>query len=445
MRVVHVPFCFYPDPAGGTEVYVAALAAAQCARGAQAIVAAPGEVEASYQHDGLPVRRFRVSPAPVELAELYGPGDALAATSFGRLLDAERPDLVHLHAFTRGVSLRVLREAHRRGLPVVFTYHTPAVSCQRGTLLRWGKQICDGTLRLTTCAACTLHGHGLARPASDLIALTPRALGAALGRAGRSGGPWTALRMRHLLAGRHAAIRALLAEADALVVLAEWTRALLLRNGVPAARITLSRHGLGHVPEPHRARRPAAAPLRVAFLGRLDPAKGVDLLIAAVRQLPEVNLRLDIFGVVQSGGADYAAALRQQAAGDPRIQFLPPAPSAQVVELLTRYDLLAAPSRVLETGPLVALEAFAAGTPVLGSALGGIAELVTDGVDGLLVASGTPAAWAEQLALLAAEPARLQQLRAGVRSPRRIEQVADEMLALYGALAARRARPALRG
>ena len=52
---------------------------------------------------------------------------------------------------------------------------------------------------------------------------------------------------------------------------------------------------------------------------------------------------------------------------------------------LSRIDVLAVPSQWLETGPLVVLEAFAAGTPVIGSDLGGIRELVSDGRDGLLV------------------------------------------------------------
>ena len=66
----------------------------------------------------------------------------------------------------------------------------------------------------------------------------------------------------------------------------------------------------------------------------------------------------------------------------------------EVIGLMADYDLIAVPSRWLETGPLVALEAFAAGVPVLGANLGGIAELVRDGVDGVLVAADDPAAWA---------------------------------------------------
>ncbi|MDP9171223.1 MAG: glycosyltransferase, partial [Acidobacteriota bacterium] len=96
------------------------------------------------------------------------------------------------------------------------------------------------------------------------------------------------------------------------------------------------------------------------------------------------------------------------------------------------YDLLAVPSQWLETGPLVVLEAFAAGTPVLGSDLGGIAELVRDGVDGVLVKpAGSVAAWAQAMRRLCGQPELLIRLRAGIRPPRHTREVALEMMPVY--------------
>jgi glycosyltransferase involved in cell wall biosynthesis len=79
----------------------------------------------------------------------------------------------------------------------------------------------------------------------------------------------------------------------------------------------------------------------------------------------------------------------------------------------------------------VVLEAFAAGIPVLGSNLGGIAELVTDGVDGVLVEPDSVDDWARTLARLADNPVALAALRAGVRPPRRLSVVASEMRKVY--------------
>ena len=446
MKIIHIPFCYYPGPIGGTEVYVEALARHLQALGVNVIVVAPDREHATYTHNGLRVRRYAVSPALADLRDLYGNGDAQAARGFARILDEERPDVVHLHAFTRGVSLRMVRAAKERDIPVVFTYHTPTVSCQRGTLMRWGSEVCDGVLDVQRCAACTLHGLGLSRPFAEMVSRLPTGVGHLLGAIGRSGGPWTALRMTELITLRHGAFRALMREVDRVVVLCRWTRDLLIRNGVPAEKIVVCRHGLPQqgagsreqmLSEPLFSARDSSlhAPrstLRIAFLGRLDPTKGPDLLIRAVRGLTGAPLKLHLYGVVQGeGGRQYEEALRDLAGDDPRIEFRPPVPASQVIPLLRAYDVLAVPSRWLETGPLVVLEAFAAGVPVLGARLGGIAEWVEDEENGLLVEPDSVESWRQALERLVRDRTLLERLRAGIRPPRTMSEVAKEMLTLY--------------
>jgi glycosyltransferase involved in cell wall biosynthesis len=444
MKVAHVPFCFHPDPVGGTEVYVESLARAQRQHGVSALVAAPGQQSDHYEHDGLPVRRFGVQPAVRDLQELYGHGDAQAASAFGRILDEERPDVVHLHAMTRAVSLRLVREAAARGIGVVFTYHTPTVSCQRGTLMRWGREVCDGRLDRKTCSACALHGLGLPRGASQALAHVPPVVGRALGRVGASGGVWTALRTTGLIERHHAAVRTLFAEVHQIVVLCDWTRDVLLRNGVPAEKITLSRHGIARAGGAWPEGRPEASsrPLRVAFLGRLDPTKGPDTLIRAVQALPGRSVEVDLYGLTEVNGTGrYLAELRRLADGDPRIRLLPALPHAEMVRHLPSYHVVAVPSRLLETGPLVVLEAFAAGVPVIGSRLGGIAELICDGVDGILVEAEPVAAWTEGIQRLDEDHAMLERLRRGVRPPRMMDDVADDMMTIYRRLSGSREAP----
>jgi glycosyltransferase involved in cell wall biosynthesis len=434
MRVVHVPFGFRPDPVGGTEVYVETLAREQLRLGLEVLIAAPGPRTEQYEDNGLPVYRFGTSVADVR--DLYGAGDPRASREFGRLLDAEQPDIVHLHAFTSGVSLRLAREARRRGLRVVFTYHTPTVSCPRGTLLHWGRAVCDGRLDVHTCARCVLHGVGAGKPASALLGGLPPDAGRLIGRIGLSGGVWTALRMTELIELRQAAFLSLMREVDHTVVVCGWARDLLLRNGVPADKITVSRHGLAQRSVRHSApcvgRPPTLRPLRVAFVGRLHPSKGVDLLVNAVRGLPGAPLELHLYGVAQGqAGVACQANLEQLAAGDDRILFASPMPNEDVVERLQDYDVVAVPSRVLETGPLVVLEAFAAGVPVVGSGLGGIAELVQHDVNGLLVPADSLEGWRRAFRRLLDEPELLTRLRAGVRPPRSMDAVARDMEAVY--------------
>jgi glycosyltransferase involved in cell wall biosynthesis len=341
----------------------------------------------------------------------------------------------------------VARAAKRAGLPVVFTYHTPTVSCQRGTLLRWGMELCDGRLDVRTCTACSLESLGLGRSLAGMVSRIPPAAGQALGKGKLSGGFWTALRMTDLMALRHEAFGNLMEEADQVVSLCSWSTDLLAANGVPREKIRLCRHGLpaGEAPAAapehfynpeinHSGVNHPKAPCRIAFLGRITPVKGLDILIRAIAADPDLPVVLDIYGVVQDTDA-YRSQLQKQC--DARMRFHAALAPHEVIGRLRDYDVLAVPSQWLETGPLVVLEAFAAQIPVIGSDLGGIRELVRQGVDGLLVEPRSVSGWTEALRRLSREPGLLRKLQQGVRPPRTMEAVAADMLSLYGQLLVR--------
>jgi len=436
MKVIHVPFGFFPDPVGGTEVYVQALAHELHCRGVESLIAAPAEKSIGYMHEGFPVRRFAVAGEVSDIRDLYGEGDPVAAREFATILAQEQPDIVHLHAFTRGVSLHLVRAAKARGLPVVFTYHTPTVSCPRGTLFRWGHEVCDGELNVQRCTPCTLHGRGMNKALSVACGNLPPIIGRWIGKAKLSGGLWTALRMAELVQLRHSMCRALFSEVDRIVALCQWTHQLLLLNGVPLEKIFLSRHGLMPQLRCDQATPPSVAlpqrPLRIAYVGRFDPTKGADVVIRALRLLPQVPVELHLYGITQGKeGTAYEQQLKRLAENDPRIAFRSPVGNEQIIPLLREYHLVAVPSRVLETGPLVVLEAFAARVPVLGANIGGIAESVRNGVDGLLVEPDSVQGWSQAIRRCAEEPALLAQLRDGICPPRGMDVVAQEMMAVY--------------
>jgi glycosyltransferase involved in cell wall biosynthesis len=435
MKTLQVPFHYYPDTVGGTEVYNASLARELMRLGVQVEIAAPGTVEEHYHHDGVPVHRFAPRPVIDDLSELYGAGDSAATEQFQRILDRSEPDLVHLHALSPAVSLLIVRELKRRNLPVVFTYHIPGITCPRGTLLRYGRSVCDGVWGLHKCSRCTLHAHGLPRPLSRILGSMPPAVGRATRVLGGQGRTATALRMTELQALRQSMLSAFLAEVDHIVAVSRWVGELLVHNGVPAAKITVCRHGrtqsssadVSQRPDPHEP-----GPLRLAFIGRLYPAKGLHVLVQALLDLPALPVNLDIYGVVQDSASEtYRGQLIKRTSGDARISFLPALAQDAVVARLAEYDALAVPSQWMETGPLVVYDAFAAGIPVIGADRGGIAELVEHERNGLLVEASNVTAWAAAIHRLADDRALLERLRAGVRPPRTMAEVASEMQTLY--------------
>ena len=435
MKVLHVPFCYHPDPIGGTEVYVKSLLLGLSDLGVDGAIAAPGFKEASYVHDGFSVHRFAVDSG-TPFAQAYGTPDQVAARSFARILGRERPDVVHLHAFTSAVSVLLVSAAQAAGARVVFTYHTPTVTCARGTLMRWGTVPCDGVMTARRCTACNLTKHALPQPIAIPLAYIPTWLGRGLIRAGLVGGAWTALSMRFLVQERQRMARSFLNTVDHVIAVCDWVYRLLMANGVSADRLSLSRQGLPFPPENGIVQPKSSADkrygLRLAFLGRLDWTKGPDLLADILCNLPGLPISIDIFGVSQSQAPDnYTSVLARAAANDSRISLKIPVDPREVVPLLRGYDLVAVPSRWLESGPLVILEAFAAGVPVIASRIGGIMELVEEQINGVLVPPDDVSAWSSELRRLLEEPERLAQLRRGVKDPRQMIDAAHDMKAIY--------------
>jgi len=246
----------------------------------------------------------------------------------------------------------------------------------------------------------------------------------------------TSLAQRHLTTLLQAA-----ETADHVVAVCQWLFDALLLNGVPRGKLSLNRQGVVSTPavRPTRAMYKQGEPLIVGFLGRWDPLKGIEMLVNAVLQLPaDVPLQLHIRAITPQDPdmLRYMQQVTAIAAASSRIKILPALAPDAVAGFLQSIDLLAVPSQWFETGPLVVLEAFAVGTPVIGSDLGGIAELVQHGQNGWLVDYNDTAAWAAAIRLLATDRALLQQLQQGIGLVRTMRDVALETKHLYRKLLA---------
>lgn len=436
MKVLHVPYSFPPDLPGGTEVYVAALAREMSRRGTDSVVAAPTSAPGSpsYSVDGVRVHRFSLPDSEPSLPVLYGARDDKRLAALMTVVNAESPDIVHFHSYTPAMNGVAAAQVRASGRGVVVTYHTPSVTCQRGTLLRFGRIVCDGKLIKRRCAACVLQQHGVPRPAADAMAYVPDVVGEGLQSLGVRGGVWTGLQMPNLMRIRHEDTRRFLNAADAIVAVASWVHALLVRNGIDPDKIFVSPQGVD-LPSARAQRKSTRTGLegrtvRAVILSRIDPIKGLHLPLEALGHRPDLDISLDIYGTVQ-GEDEYVAGIRRSVSNDPRVRLLPAVAPMDVIEVIASYDVMLVPSQVLETGPLVLLEAQAAGVPVIGTSLGSLVERLRDGIDGELVAAGSVRAWEAALVSLASDPSRLERWRAALAQPRSMADVADDMDVVY--------------
>ena len=370
---------YYPDTVGGTEAYVQTLAHDLQDDGYRVTVAAPStDGEQSYVHNGVDVYRYPITSTP-STDEVRGDVPPEHLDAFAAWLDETAPDLVHAHSYTRGCSVHHSRCVRERSIPFFATVHIPEVTCPRGTMMRWGTTPCDGTVRALRCGACALHDQGMPRPFA-VIAAAVSQTGISRRLPGRLG---TVLQYGHQILRGHDRVMEWFDLAERVVVVSGWLDDVLRRNDVPPENIVVSRHGLpaSHIPDDPRPVRCLAEdePLRVGFVGRFVPIKGVDVLIDAVRHLPaSVPVALDLYGTVADTQRDYYERLKERAASDARITFSGELTSENRHRVYASFDVVAVPSQVLETGPFVVLEAFAAHRPVVGSNLGGIAERVDE-------------------------------------------------------------------
>lgn len=160
----------------------------------------------------------------------------------------------------------------------------------------------------------------------------------------------------------------------------------------------------------------AGTPL-IGIVGRIDPHKGHAVLIEAMAALPGPHLVIaggESFADSQARIGGYTEQLRALAAGlEGRVHFL--GHRSDTAALMAQLDVVVVPSIALESAPRAIAEAQAAGRAVIGSDIGGIAEMIAPGATGLLVAPGDARALSGALQTLLTDPGARARLGAAAR------------------------------
>lgn len=326
--------------------------------------------------------------------------DTYGLASLAPLVAQVDPDIVHVHhllLFGPETVDLIRRTAPRARL--VFTAHDFFPICpQEGQLFTTDGRLCRGP-SLDGCARC-FPG----RAPDDLV-------------------------MRDLQ------MRDLLSDFDRVLVPSAFARGRYIAAGWPAERLLLMPNGIAGADAPPPPPRPAPDGRRdrFAFFGHINRYKGGTVLLEASRILSEEGTA---HRVSLHGGTAYqpdAFLQRFNAALDaaPRARHRGAYTAADLGALMAETDWVVVPSVWWENAPLVILEAFRHGRPVICGNVGGMAEMVRDGVDGLHAPVGDPAGLAAVMRRAAADPALWHRLASGIQGPDTIAQVADRHLSLY--------------
>lgn len=314
-------------------------------------------------------------------------------------LRRQAPDVVHVHNTFPLLSAAVLHACRDAAVPVVATIHNRRLACASGDFFR------DGA----TCHECASGPpipavlHGCYR--GSRVATVPVALTAIAHRRA-----WRSL-------------------VSAYVFVSKSIRASLAGLGLPPQRVFIRDPLIPSQPLVQAARDPV-----VLYAGRLDEAKGARVLMTSWDRYrdgagdPGLRLIIAGGGVLQDEVTEWASARSS-------VDFLGQVSRERCAGLMARARAVVVPSLCEESFGLTIAEAMSAGAPPIAAGHGAFPELITPGVDGVLVAPGDPAALAAAIADVEANPARYESYgaRAYVTYQQRFnpERNLSELLGIY--------------
>lgn len=317
------------------------------------------------------------------------------ATVWNRQVQAELRELIrqhhieiiHVHNSLPLVSPAAYYAARAEGAAVVQTLHNYRLLCPAATLYRHG-QICQKCLGRKVAWPGVLHGCYQASRATTAAVAGMLAVHGAMGT-------WANL-------------------VDRYIALTEFGRRKFVEGGLPETRIMVKPNFVYPDPGPGTGDGKYAI-----FAGRLTPEKGIQTLLKAWQALgPHLPLKI-------VGDGPLGPEVREAAAGNPAIQWLGRRPQAEVHALIGQAMFLVFPSEWYETFGLVAIEAFAKGTPVVASAIGALEELVDHGQTGLHFRPGDAGDLAAKVRQLLDDPSTLTPMRHNARATFQSQYTAD--------------------
>lgn len=289
-----------------------------------------------------------------------------------RLIRRTRPDVAHFHNTFPLVSPSAWAACRDQGVAVVQTLHNYRLVCAGGLLTRDGRP----------CEEC-LEG-------SMLPALRHRCYRASLAATGAV--VWMLVSNR--LRGSYREL------VDRYIALTGFAADRLAAGGLPRERIEIKPNFIEHTRAPARKRAAYAV-----YVGRLSAEKGVRTLLQAWKSVEGLALKI-------VGDGPLRDELERQARRDGLdAQFLGRLAPEAVLDVVGRAYLQVVPSEWYEGFPMVVVEAYACGTPVVASRIGSLDEIVDEGQTGMKFRAGDAADLAKVVNALRRLPALLEAMR----------------------------------
>ena len=415
MRILHVGWGYPPEWMGcGPVIYVHNLALSQARAGDRPMVVCASDRSVEGRPlfdpvvagiDGIPY--VHLQNRPLLMHDRWDPlreaSDPNCVAAFEHVLKETAPDVVHIHNLV-GLSFDVIAAARRFGARIVTSLHNYFPICSRDDLFFADAERCEGPLE-RSCSNC---------------------LGTVLGD--------------DLYRERHQAGVDALNDSDVLLAVSTRVAEIYAAQGVDRDLIVVDRigsvtaEGLWRDAGMARVAAPPApgGPLRLVFFGSLTARKGVVSFLQAMRLVTAPDrVEAHVYGAAAPDLVETMTAMMRSfpPANASRITFHGGFTQTDLSAALAAMDVAVLPPRWDDNGPQTVLEAQAAGLPVVATRVGGIPDMIENGVNGLLVDEGDPGQLAGAIDRLAKDPALVARLRRGIMPPLTME---DHRISLNG-------------
>ena len=287
------------------------------------------------------------------------------------LLAKVRPDIAHVHSIHPQISPSVYFACQKAGVPVVHTLHNYRYICPGALLQRDGQ------------------------PCEDCVGRWP--FPALKHRCYR--GSLLATGSVFWMISRNRLRKTFTSAVNRFIALTQFAASRFVAGGLPATRMEIKPNFLPNPPSLSQERENYAV-----YIGRLSAEKGVETLVSSWKSVDKIPLK--ILGDGPLRGALEAEA-RQYGLN---IEFLGSRPRTEVLSVVGQARFQLVPSEWYEGFPMVILEAYACGTPVVASRIGSLAEVIHDGETGLHFEPGNPQDLAQKVKLITEQSETAQRM-----------------------------------
>jgi len=267
--------------------------------------------------------------------------------NFFALMDDFQPDLLHVHNIHSQLSPIIVEEAHSKSIPVVWTLHDHKLLCPRYDCRRDDKpcELCFTNKRNVLRYNCMKNSFS-----ASLLAY------------------FEALKWNRDKLSRLTSV---------FITPSEFLKQKMISGGFAEDMITTINN---FIPSEEFYDIPQKKENYICYVGRLSKEKGVETLLKAAAELPQYHIK------IVGTGPLYESLFEKY--NSQNVEFCGHRNIAEVQEILSSALFSIMPSECYENNPLAVIESLCLGTPVLGARIGGIPELITEGINGLLFESG---------------------------------------------------------